>query len=165
MRRAVILVATALCTGVEALSNATCPKRARRLPKERTMTGANDPKTNQLLAGVPLTEWQRWLPQLEPVDLPLGRVLYESGAALSHAYFPTSAIVSLLYVMESGASAEIAVVGKEGVVGVALFMGGETTPSRAVVQSAGRGFRLSASALKQEFSRSNAVLQIGRAHV
>ena len=122
------------------------------------MTGANDPKTNQLLAGVPLTEWQRWLPQLEPVDLPLGRVLYESGAALSHAYFPTSAIVSLLYVMESGASAEIAVVGKEGVVGVALFMGGETTPSRAVVQSAGRGFRLSASALKQEFSRSNAVL-------
>ena len=92
--------------------------------------------------------------------MPLGRVLYEPGVALSHVYFPTTAIVSLLYVMEDGASAEIAVVGKEGIVGVSLFMGGESTPSRAVVQSAGQGFRLSAAVLKREFSRSGPVLHL-----
>jgi CRP-like cAMP-binding protein len=113
-----------------------------------------DPKTNQLLAALPDAEWQRWLPQLESVDLPLGMVVYESGSTLSHVYFPTTAIVSLLYVMENGASAEIAVVGNEGVVGISLFMGGESTPSRGVVQSAGRGFRLSSEAIKEEFKRA-----------
>jgi CRP-like cAMP-binding protein len=113
-----------------------------------------DPKTNQLLAALPDAEWQRWLPQLESVDLPLGLVVYESGSTLSHVYFPTTAIVSLLYVMENGASAEIAVVGNEGVVGISLFMGGESTPSRGVVQSAGRGFRLSSEAIKEEFKRA-----------
>ena len=88
-----------------------------------------------------MAEQERWLRQLEAVEMPLGDVLYESGRTLSHVYFPTTAIVSLLYVLENGASAEIAVVGNEGVVGIALFMGGESTPSRAVVQSAGQGLR------------------------
>ncbi|MBK5207019.1 MAG: Crp/Fnr family transcriptional regulator [Polaromonas sp.] len=112
-----------------------------------------DPKKNQLLAALPDAEWQRWLPQLELVDMPLGQVLYEAGSTLSYVYFPTTAIVSLLYVMENGASAEIAGVGNEGVVGVSLFMGGESTTSRAVVQSAGQGFRLKAQAIKDEFHR------------
>ena len=113
---------------------------------------APDPKTNHLLAALPDAEWKRWLPQLELVEMPLGQVLYESGATLSHVYFPTTAIVSLLYVMENGSSAEIAVVGNEGIVGIALFMGGESTPSRAVVQSAGKGFRLPAQVIKMEFT-------------
>jgi hypothetical protein len=99
---------------------------------------------NHLLAALPQAELRRWLPFLESVDLLLGDVLYEPGIALNHVYFPTTAIVSLLYVMENGASAEIAVVGNEGIVGVSLFMGGGSTPSRAVVQSAGQGFRLQA---------------------
>ena len=111
-----------------------------------------DPKKNQLLAALPDAEWRRWRPQLEWVELPLGQVLYEAGNTLSHVYFPTTAIVSLLYVMENGASAEIAVVGNEGLVGISLFMGGESTPSRAVVQSAGEGFRLPAQTIKDEFS-------------
>ena len=119
-----------------------------------------DPKANLLLAALPDADWARWLPELEAVDLPLGRVLYESGVTLSHVYFPTTAIVSLLYVMEDGASAEIAVVGREGIVGVSLFMGGESTPSRAVVQSAGQGFRLRAATLKDEFKRSSPVLHL-----
>ena len=113
-----------------------------------------DPRINHLLAALPDAEWQRWKPQLELVDLPLGQVLYESGSTLKHVYFPITAIVSLLYVMENGASAEIAVVGNEGLVGVALFMGGESTPSRAVVQSAGQGYRLKAPAMKLEFERA-----------
>jgi CRP-like cAMP-binding protein len=113
-----------------------------------------------LLAALPATQWARWLPQLEAVELPLGRVLYESGAMLSHVYFPTTAIVSLLYVLEDGASAEIAVVGKEGLVGVSLFMGGDSTPSRAVVQSAGQGLRMRSAVLKEEFNRSSAVLHL-----
>ena len=92
--------------------------------------------------------------------MPLGEVLYESGNSLAHVYFPVDSIVSLLYVMEDGSSAEIAIVGNEGLVGVSLFMGGETTPSRAVVQSAGRGFRLKAEALKDEFGRSGAVMHL-----
>lgn len=92
--------------------------------------------------------------------MPLGKVLYESGNKMSHVYFPINAIVSLLYVMEDGASAEIAVVGKEGLVGIALFMGGETTPSRAVVQSAGKAYRLGASDIKKEFDRSGPVLHL-----
>jgi CRP-like cAMP-binding protein len=108
---------------------------------------------NHLLAALPAAEWQRWQTHLEAIDMPLGQVLYESGGVQSHVYFPTTAIVSLLYVMESGSSAEIAVVGNEGVVGVALFMGGASTPSRAVVQSAGAGFRLSAEVIQEEFKR------------
>ena len=113
-----------------------------------------DPRINHLLAALPDAEWQRWKPQLELVDLPLGQVLYESGSTLKHVYFPITAIVSLLYVMENGASAEIAVVGNDGLVGIALFMGGESTPSRAVVQSAGQGYRLKAPAMKLEFERA-----------
>lgn len=116
--------------------------------------------SNALLASMPPAEWARIAPQLEAVELPLGKVLYESGASMSHVYFPTTAIVSLLYVMEDGASAEIAVVGQEGVVGIALFMGGETTPSRAVVQSAGHGYRLRAPAIKEEFNRSGPVMHL-----
>src|SRR6185436_18833197 len=89
----------------------------------------SDPLGNHLLAALPAAEWARWLPSLEPVDMPLGEVLYESGMSMTHVYFPTTSIVSLLYVMEDGASAEIAVVGNEGIVGISLFMGGETTPS------------------------------------
>ena len=118
------------------------------------MTTPTDPRKNHLLAALPDAEWQRWLPQLEQIEMPLSQVLYESGIALSHVYFPTTAIVSLLYVLENGASAEIAVVGNEGLVGVSLFMGGESTPSRAVVQSAGQGFRLKAPAIKDEFNRA-----------
>ncbi|TMH06470.1 MAG: Crp/Fnr family transcriptional regulator [Betaproteobacteria bacterium] len=119
-----------------------------------------DPRMNHLLAALPPDERARWLPALEPVEMPLGHVLYESGMAMTHVYFPATSIVSLLYVMEDGASAEIAVVGNEGIVGVALFMGGETTPSRAVVQSAGLGFRLRGQLLKEEFKRSGPVLHL-----
>jgi CRP-like cAMP-binding protein len=115
---------------------------------------------NLLIAALPPAESERWLPLLEPIDMPLGSVLYESGGTLSHVYFPTTSIVSLLYVMENGASAEIAVVGNEGIIGVSLFMGGESTPSRAVVQSAGRGFRLKANTMKEEFDRAGPVLHL-----
>ena len=109
------------------------------------------PRQNQLLAALPAADYERLLPHLEPVALPLGLVVFESGGKLRHLYFPATGIVSLLYAMESGTSTEIAVIGNEGVVGIALFMGGESTPSRAVVQSAGHGFRLNASVLKTEF--------------
>ncbi len=124
------------------------------------MTSTPEPRKNQLLAALPAAEWERWLPQLEWVEMPLGEVLYESGTTLSHVYFPLTAIVSLLYVMENGASAEIAVVGNEGIVGISLFMGGESTPSRAVVQSAGHGFRLNAQTMKDEFNRAGPVLHL-----
>ena len=117
------------------------------------MAAPNNPKRNHLLASLPDAEFQRWLAHLEYVDMPLGQVLYESGSTLSHVYFPTTSIVSLLYVMESGASAEIAVVGNEGIVGISLFMGGESTPSRALVQSAGHGYRLTSQLIKEEFKR------------
>jgi CRP-like cAMP-binding protein len=117
-------------------------------------------KKNHLLDSLPEAAWRRWEALLERVDLPLGMVLYESGSALSHVYFPTTAIVSLLYVMEDGASAEIAVVGNDGIVGVSLFMGGETTPSRAVVQSGGQGYRLSGEHMKEEFNRAGPVLHL-----
>lgn len=120
----------------------------------------NTPRTNDLLAQLPPMEWARWEPQLEKVELKLGQVLYESGTTMHHVYFPTNAIVSLLYVMENGASAEIAVVGHEGVVGISIFMGGGSTPSRAVVQSAGWGFRLRAAAIKEEFDRSSPVMHL-----
>jgi len=119
-----------------------------------------DPTENQLLAALPDPEWQRWQPQLERVEMPLGQVLYEAGTTLSHVYFPTTAIVSLLYVMENGASAEIAVVGNEGIVGISLFMGGDSTSSRAVVQSAGLGLRLKAQIMKDDFNRAGPVLHL-----
>jgi len=109
---------------------------------------------------MPADEFARLSPHLELVGMPLGEVLYESGARLHHLYFPTTSIVSLLYVLENGASAEIAVVGNEGILGISLFMGGETTPSRAVVQSAGFGYRLKAQLLKAEFSRGGPVMRL-----
>jgi len=124
------------------------------------MTPNPDPNANHLLAALPAVDLLRWLPLLEAVELPLGQVLYEAGGTLSHVYFPSTAIVSLLYVMENGASAEIAVVGNEGIVGISLFMGGGSTPSRAVVQSAGLGFRLTAEAIKHEFNRAGPVMHL-----
>jgi len=124
------------------------------------MPDASNPRSNQLLAALPPTEWDRLRTGLEAVEMPLGQVLYESGSAMSHVYFPSTAIVSLLYLMENGASAEIAVVGREGIVGISLFMGGGTTPSRAVVQSAGRGWRMSAGAIQQEFNRSGPTMHL-----
>jgi CRP-like cAMP-binding protein len=124
------------------------------------MAANEDPRSNHLLAALPEAEWQRIQPQLEWVEMPLGQVLYESGRTLGHAYFPSSSIISLLYVMENGASAEIAVVGNEGVVGISLFMGGGSTPSRAVVQSAGTGWRLRAQAVKDEFNRSGPMMHL-----
>ncbi|KAF0101491.1 MAG: Crp/Fnr family transcriptional regulator [bacterium] len=117
------------------------------------MTAPHAPR-NHLLAALPADEYARILPHLERVPLTLGDTLCESGIPSTHAYFPTDAIVSLLYVMEDGASAEIAVVGNEGVVGVSLFMGGETTTSRAVVQSAGHAYRVRPKMLKEEFIRA-----------
>jgi CRP-like cAMP-binding protein len=111
-------------------------------------------KQNYLLAALPETQLDVLTGDLELIEMTLGDVLYESGSQLAHVYFPTTAIVSLLYVMEDGSSAEIAVVGNEGIIGVALFMGGETTPSRAVVQSAGHAYRLKGQLLKREFTRS-----------
>jgi CRP-like cAMP-binding protein len=112
-----------------------------------------DPRRNRLLAALPAEDYARIAPSLEPVSLKLGDVLYESGSRLRHVYFPTTAIISLLYVMEDGASAEIAVLGNEGILGISVFMGGDTTPSRAVVQSAGDAWRLEARLLKSEFAR------------
>jgi len=112
------------------------------------------PTQNHLLAALPEADYERLTPDLELVTLPLGMAVYESGGKLDHVYFPTDCIVSLLYVLEDGASAEIAVVGREGLVGVALFMGGESTSSRAVVQSAGDAYRLPSKVLKREFERN-----------
>ena len=124
------------------------------------MKKPHTPTRNSLLAALSAPEQERLFPQLELVPMPLGKVLYESGNRLGHVYFPTDCIVSLLYVMEDGASAEIAVVGNEGLVGVALFMGGETTPSRAVVQSAGFAYRLPGAIIKQEFNRGGAMQEL-----
>ena len=118
------------------------------------------PLQNHLLAALPPAIQQRLFPMLELVPLPLGKVLYESGDTMRYVYFPTDAIVSLLYVMESGASAEISVVGKDGIVGVSLFMGGESTSSRAVVQSAGSAYRLAGQKLKDEFNRHSELMQL-----
>src|SRR5687767_7258051 len=117
------------------------------------MLAQHTPKQSHLLNALPEAVYERLLPDLELVPLPLGQAVYESGKEQEYVYFPSASIVSLLYVMEDGSSAEIAVVGNEGVVGIALFMGGETTPSRAVVQSAGYAYRLKASLLKKEFER------------
>jgi len=119
-----------------------------------------DKSSNHLLAALPTTDWERWQSQLQLVDLKLGEVLYESGGKMAYVYFPVDAIVSLLFVLENGSSAEIAVVGNEGIVGVSVFMGGETTPSRAVVQSAGKCIRLDAETLKTEFKNSMPVMHL-----
>jgi CRP-like cAMP-binding protein len=122
------------------------------------MSREADPKQNHLLAALPASAYERIAPHLEPVEMTLGQVLYESGGQLQHVYFPTTSIVSLLYVMQNGASAEIAVVGNEGILGVSLFMGGETTPSRAVVQSEGAGYRMQSQYLKREFNRGGPMM-------
>ena len=124
------------------------------------MNVAPPPEMNQILRGLPPAERERLYPHLRLVTMPLGTVIYESGARLRHIYFPTDCIVSLLYVLKNGASAEIAVVGNEGAVGVSLFMGGETTPSRAVVQSAGHAYRLTGARLNQEFQRHGQMLHV-----
>src|ERR1700691_1049019 len=121
---------------------------------------SRNPRKNNLLDALPHEQWERWRPQLEYVDMPLGQVLYEPGNTLTHVHFPTTAIVSLLYVMKNGESAEIAVVGNEGVLGVSLFMGGGSTSSRALVQSAGGAYRLNAELMKQEFERAGPVLHL-----
>ncbi len=128
--------------------------------KDIPMSRSSTPITNDILAALPPEEMSRIKDNLELIELPLGTVLYESGETLKNVYFPTDAIVSLLYVMEEGDSAEIAVVGKEGVVGVSLFMGGESTPSRAVVQSAGWAFRLKAPLMKSEFDRAGILMHL-----
>ena len=114
----------------------------------------SNPRQNRLLAGLPDAEWQHWKPQLEQVDLPLGKVIYESGMQRTHVYFPSDAIISLLHVLDNGSSAEIAVIGLEGILGICTVMGGDAMPSRAVVQSAGAGHRMSAPAFKDAFERS-----------
>lgn len=124
------------------------------------MNTLHDPYQNHLLAALPTAEFERLAPHLEQVAMPLGEVLYESGGKLPHAYFPTTAIVSLHYVMENGASSEIAGVGNEGVLGVSLFMGGNTTPSRAIVQTAGHGYRLKARLLIEEFNRAGPLMRL-----
>jgi len=118
------------------------------------------PRENHLIGVLPNGDYERWMQHLEPVEMPLGQVLYESGCTMKHVYFPVTAIVSLLYVMEDGGTAEVAVIGNEGVVGISLFMGGNTTPSRGVVQSAGMGYRLDAQVLKHEVDRSGPVLHL-----
>ncbi|WP_375054909.1 Crp/Fnr family transcriptional regulator [Zobellella sp. DQSA1] len=117
------------------------------------LSNLSTPAQNHLLAALPPEVKLRLFPLLESVSLPLGKVLYESGSQLRYVYFPTDAIVSLLYVMQDGASAEISVVGNEGIIGIAVFMGGESTPSRALVQSAGHAYRLPSARLKEEFNR------------
>jgi CRP-like cAMP-binding protein len=124
------------------------------------MSSPHTPKQNHLLAALPAMDYARLLPDLELTPMPLGWAVYESGGKLGYLYFPTTSIVSLLYVMESGASAEIAITGNEGLVGISLFMGGESTPSRAVVQSAGNGYRLRASVLKREFALGGNLQQL-----
>jgi CRP-like cAMP-binding protein len=118
------------------------------------------PRQNQLLAALPEANWQRWLPHLQIVDLPVGKVLHEPGSRLTHVYFPSNSIVSLLQLLEDGDSAEIAVVGHDGMVGISLLMGSESTTTRAVVRSAGRGYRLPADLLQQECLRGGPVLRL-----
>ena len=124
------------------------------------LVSPHSPKQNHLLAALPKAEFDRLAPYLELVPMRLGEILYEPGGQMTHAYFPTTAIVSLHYVIESGASAEIAGVGNEGVIGISLFMGGNTTPSSAVIQTAGHGYRLERRRLKEEFDRAGAMLRL-----
>jgi CRP-like cAMP-binding protein len=130
------------------------------LYREPALAGSHEIKLNRLLAALPDAELVHWRPQLELVDMPLGQVLYEAGKIEQYVYFPTSAIVSLLYVMENGDSGEIAVVGNEGIVGIPLYLGGNSTPSQAVVQSGGQGIRLNAKLLKDQFEHSGPVMHL-----
>lgn len=148
------------CENDQTVNAGQCTSRLKEKSQQTLLSIAHEPRSNHVLAALPEAEWRRLYPELEPVTLPLGHVLYESGTRQTHIYFPTTSIVSLLYVMENGASAEIAVVGNEGAVGVSLFMGGESTPSRAVVQSAGLAFRLRAVVIKDEFNRSGPVMHV-----
>jgi CRP-like cAMP-binding protein len=125
-----------------------------RRKETATISSPHTPKQNHILAALPAEDYARLQPDLELIAMPLGWALYESGGHLGYLYFPTTSIVSLLYVLKSGASAEIAITGNEGLVGISLFMGGESTSNRAVVQSAGHGYRLKASILKREFALS-----------
>ena len=136
----------------------------RIFPFDTTMALFNDAGQNRLLAAMPHAEWQRWWPQLELVNLSQGQVLYEPGEGQSHVYFPVTAIVSLLYVLKSGVSAEIAMVGNEGMAGISLFMGGESVPIRAVVQCAGRALRLQTHFVKDEFEHASTVFQLMLRH-
>ncbi len=124
------------------------------------MTDHFNPKENRLLAALPKDEYERLLPNLERVSMPLGEVIHESGGILRYVYFPTTCIISLLYVIENGASAEIAIIGNDGLVGLALFMGGRTMPNRAVVQSDGYAYRLRGRLVMQEFNRYGVMLQL-----
>ena len=130
------------------------------MPLPHPSNQPSQPSQNFLLAALPTADFERLAPDLEPVDMPLGQMLYEPGTQLRHAYFPTTSIVSLHYVTESGASAETAGVGNEGVVGVSLFMGGDTTPSSAVVQTAGHAYRLERRLLLQEFNQAGALQRL-----
>jgi CRP-like cAMP-binding protein len=134
--------------------------QARDLGRNSLYDGEPVQDENQLLAGLPAEERARILPNLSPVAMSLGKVVYEPGDRLTHVYLPTTAIISLLHVMENGQSAEIAVVGKDGILGVALFMGGDTISNRAVVQSAGKAYRLSAQFAVEEFARGGYVQRL-----
>jgi CRP-like cAMP-binding protein len=146
---------TALLLDRPSISEALKPYLSRQ-----DLAPRHGPAQNQLLAALPAAEFERLAPHLELVSMPLGDMIYQSGRALQYAYFPTTAIVSLHYVMQSGETSESASVANEGVVGVALFMGGDTTTSSAVVQIAGHGYRLPASALKEEFNRAGFVQRL-----
>src|SRR3569833_3009223 len=143
------------------LRTVNCPVHLRgtAISESSLMPTLHSPMQNRLFAALPAAEFDRLSPHLEWVTMPLGEVLYESGGHLQHVYFPTTSIVSLLFVLENGASAEFAVVGNEGILGISLFMGGETTPSRAVVQSACQGFQ-KAQMLKDEFTRAGQAMQL-----
>jgi CRP-like cAMP-binding protein len=135
------------------------PSRPKEKPRMASDT-QHSPRQNHLLNALPSGVFERLAPQLESIPMRLGDVLYEPGTRMRHVYFPTTSIVSLMYVMENGASAEIAIVGNEGILGISLFMGGDTTPSRAVVQGAGHAFRLKAQLLKDEFARFGPMLRL-----
>src|SRR5580765_5704912 len=135
----------------------SCPRDSRCTMKTKSSASSALPTRNHLLAALPKADYQRLATHLEPIPLPLGWSVYEPGSPMEHVFFPTDGIISLLYVMENGASAEIAVTGNEGLVGIALFMGGESTPSRAVVQSAGHGYRLKAAVVKRHFETGGAL--------
>jgi CRP-like cAMP-binding protein len=141
-----------------AAANGDLPKAQPRVSKTNPI--GSDALQNHLLDALPAADYERLKPHFEHVTLKLGDVLYEPGGRMRYVYFPTTAIVSLLYVMEDGASAEIAIVGNEGILGISLFMGGESTPSRAVVQSAGHGYRMKAVLLKDEFGRFGVLMHL-----
>jgi CRP-like cAMP-binding protein len=153
-------MATAATPRRSSAKSPSMPVKDRTLALAPAPAARPHPRQNYLLKALPPRDYERIQPHLELISMDLGDVLYEPGVRLRHVYFPTTSIVSLLYVMEDGASAEIAIVGNDGILGVSLFMGGETTPSRAVVQSAGFGYRLKAQSLKTEFARFGPTLHL-----